>query len=394
MSFDDCQKSLAGGPSLGLYVHFPYCRQRCSYCDFNAHLAPANGEQAYKDYHQALLADIQSLPAARVRSIFWGGGTPSLMPLPYLVEVQQALTEKLQWTQDLENTIEVNPATLDRQGFEVLRSHGWNRVSLGAQAFQPHLLEMVGRIHTASEIETALQAARAAGFDNLSLDLIYGFPQQTLEHWRETLERALALEPEHLSVYALTVEPSTRLEKQLQQGELHLPDEDVREAMDHLTEEMLGGAGFHRYEISNWAKPGRESQHNLLYWNDSPYLGVGCGAVSFYDGWRRERIKPPLYYQKAIAEGRSPISFAERRDHDGALKDALMMGLRVSQGISVSELARRFPGLSSEQMHGFFSRLPGHWWRQEGERYALTRAGWDFHSEVTMELMSVLFSFS
>lgn len=375
-------------------MHFPYCRQRCSYCDFNAHLAPIDGERAFRDYHEALLVDIHSLPAARVRSIFWGGGTPSLMPLPYLVEIQRALGERLQWTADLENTLEVNPATMGQGGFEALRANGWNRVSLGAQAFQPHLLEMVGRIHTAAEIEIAVRAARAAGFDNISLDLIYGLPQQTLAHWKETLERALSLEPEHLSVYALTVEPSTRLEKQLQQGELHLPDEDSREAMDHLSEDLLVASGFHRYEISNWARPGRESQHNLLYWNDSPYLGVGCGAVSFYDGWRRERIKPPLYYQKAIAEGRSPVSFAERRDHDGALKDALMMGLRVSHGVSVRELAKRFPGLCQEQMQSFFERLPDHWWRRDGDRYTLTRAGWDFHSEVTMELMSVLFSFS
>jgi oxygen-independent coproporphyrinogen-3 oxidase len=392
--FDDCQKSLAGGPSLGLYVHFPYCRQRCSYCDFNAHLAPTDTEKAYHDYHQALMADIATLPPARVRTIFWGGGTPSMMPLPNLVEAQKALDQCFTWTEDLENTLEVNPGTMDQAGFEHLLANGWNRLSLGGQAFQPELLELVGRVHTAQDIETTYHDARRAGFRNLSLDLIYGFPQQSLRQWEVSLQRTLELEPEHLSIYCLTVEPSTRLEKQLAQGELELPDEDVREAMDDLSEVLLTQAGFRRYEVSNWAQPGRESKHNLLYWTDASYLGVGCGAVSYHDGWRQERIKPPLYYQKAIAAGRSPVSYAERRSMDGTLKDTLMMGLRVAEGVSLQELAQKFPGLTDGQLEEFFQRLPRHWWREQRGRYQLTRAGWDFHSEVTMELLSVLFSFS
>jgi oxygen-independent coproporphyrinogen-3 oxidase len=394
MSFDDCQKSLSGGPSLGLYVHFPYCRQRCSYCDFNAHLAPPDTRSAYRDYHQALMADIATLPAARIRTVFWGGGTPSMMPLPYLIEVQQALDRRFHWTDDLENTLEVNPGTMDQAGFAQLLEHGWNRLSLGAQAFQPELLELVGRVHTAEDIETTFRDARRAGFANLSLDLIYGFPEQTLEQWRESLQRALDLDPEHLSIYCLTVEPSTRLEKQLEKGELHLPDEEVREAMDDEMIAILTQAGFRRYEVSNWAKPDRESRHNLLYWTDASYLGVGCGAVSYYDGWRQERIKPPLYYQKAIADGRSPVSFAERRSTDGALKDTLMMGLRVAEGVCVHELLRKFPGLTRGQLEEFFGKLPRHWWREDRGRYQLTRAGWDFHSDVTIELLGVVFSFS
>ena len=394
MNFDDCQKSLAGGPSLGLYVHFPYCRQRCSYCDFNAHLAPTDTEKAYHDYHQALMADIATLPPARVRTIFWGGGTPSMMPLPNLIEAQKALDQRFTWTEDLENTLEVNPGTMNQAGFEHLLANGWNRLSLGAQAFQPELLELVGRVHTAQDIETTYHDARRAGFRNLSLDLIYGFPQQSLRQWEVSLQRTLELEPEHLSIYCLTVEPSTRLEKQLAQGELELPDEDVREVMDDLSELLLTQAGFRRYEVSNWAQPGRESKHNLLYWTDASYLGVGCGAVSYHDGWRQERIKPPLYYQKAIAAGRSPVSYAERRSMDGTLKDTLMMGLRVAEGVSLEELAQKFPGLTDSQLEEFFQRLPRHWWREQRGRYQLTRAGWDFHSEVTMELLSVLFSFS
>lgn len=393
MAFDDCGQSLAGGPPLGLYVHFPYCRQRCTYCDFNAHLAPAETTQAYQEYHRALMADIANLPSARISTIFWGGGTPSMMPLPYLIEAQQALDQTFTWTPDLENTLEVNPGTMGEAEFRALLEHGWNRLSLGAQAFQPELLKLVGRVHTAADIESTFLAARRAGFSNLSLDLIYGFPQQTLEQWEETLARALALEPQHLSVYCLTIEPSTRLERQLAQGELTLPEEEEREAMDDRGIEILTRAGFRRYEVSNWAQPGRESRHNLIYWTDASYLGVGCGAVSYHDGWRRERIKPPLYYQKAMAEGRSPLSYAERRGSDGALKDSLMMGLRVAEGVSIERLLQRYPGLSEDQLEGFFCRLPSHWWRLDQGRYQLTRSGWDFHSEVTMKLLDMVFSF-
>ncbi len=391
MTFDDCAKSLAGGPSLGLYVHFPYCLHRCSYCDFNAHLVPQTSESAFKDYHRALMDDIESLPRARVRTVFWGGGTPSLMPLENLLEVQRALDEKFVWTDDIENTLEVNPSTMQESDFLALRSNGWNRLSIGAQAFQPHLLELVGRIHTPEQIETTFRSARRAGFSNLSLDLIYGFPQQTFEDWKETLERALELEPEHLSVYCLTIEPSTRLEKQLAQGELVLPDEEIREAMDDFAIERLTEAGFYRYEVSNWARPGRESRHNLLYWTNASYLGVGCGAVSYYDGWRQERIKPPVYYQKAIWAGRSPITYAERRSLDGALKDNLMMGLRVKEGVRLTDLQEQFPSLVLSQLQQYFEMLPEEWWGSEGDRFFLTRQGWDFHSEVTMKLLDVCF---
>lgn len=393
VEFDDCALSLAGGPSLGLYIHFPYCRHRCSYCDFNAHVTSGDRDTAYTQYHKALMADIVTLPKARIRTVFWGGGTPSLMPLQYLLEAMKALDQKMLWTEDLENTLEVNPGTMDQKAFRTLRDNGWNRLSIGAQAFQAHLLELVGRAHSAEEIESTFQDARRAGFDNLSLDLIYGFPQQTLEHWKETLRRALALEPEHLSVYCLTIEPSTRLEKQLAQGELQLPDEEVREAMDDLAIELLEAEGFYRYEVSNWSRPGKESRHNCLYWTNVGYLGAGCGAVSYYNGWRQERIKPPAYYQKALEQGRSPIIYAERRDLDGTLKDNLMMGLRVADGVTVSALRKQFPGLEGEQIEAFFQTLPSTWWKGDGDRYWLTRQGWDFHSEVAMKLMDVLFEF-
>lgn len=381
-------------PTLALYVHIPYCRQRCTYCDFNAHVLPHTGKDLFEDYAQALMTDIRAQERASVSTIFWGGGTPSLMPTDLLGRVVECLNERFDWNEDLENTLEVNPGTAELEKFEDYRRLGINRLSIGAQSFHSEHLERVGRIHTADQIEETFGLARRAGFDNVSLDLIYGFPYQSVAQWAESLERAVALAPEHLSIYQLTIEPSTRLEVQLAKGELELPPEDDMIAMDDLAESVLSDLGYERYEVSNWALPGRECRHNLKYWSDSPYLGLGCGAVSFLHGWRFERIKAPSYYQKAMASGRSPVVFAERRSLDGALKDHLMMGLRVKEGVRCEQLLQRYPGLSREQLEQFFANLPPDWWSFEDETFRLTRKGWDFHSTVTMELMNVMFSFS
>jgi len=293
-----------------------------------------------------------------------------------------------------ENTIEVNPGTVGEEKFTAYLEAGINRLSIGAQSFHPDHLELVGRIHSAEDIRKCVESARRAGFQNISLDLIYGFPTQTLSQWKETVEKALALEPHHLSVYQLTIEPSTRLQVQLEKGELSLPPEDDMVEMDDWAVQRLSDSGMRRYEISNWALPGYECGHNLRYWADQSYLGLGCGAVSFLDGWRIERIKPPRYYEKAIREGRSPVVFAERRGADGALKDYLMMSLRVAGGVELSTLRLRFPALTEQHLQHFFERLPQDWWKRSGERFQLTRKGWDFHSNVTMELMDVMFSFS
>lgn len=354
---------------------------------------PDQPEQAFSVYTQALIADIESQPEAEVATLFWGGGTPSLLPIPEFERITQVLARKFHFTSDLEHTVEVNPGTVTEEKLERYLSSGVNRLSIGAQSFHSEHLELVGRVHTAAEIENTFQVARRSGFGNLSLDLIYGFPTQTVEQWDETLSRALALGPDHLSVYQLTIEPSTRLESQLARGELALPPEDDLTAMDDRAELLLSGAGFERYEVSNWSREGRRCRHNLRYWDDSPYLGLGCGGVSFLRGWRIERIKAPAYYQKAIQQGRSPVVFAERRGLDGALKDHLMMGLRVKGGVNWKHLSQRYPGLDRAQLQTFFERLPAAWWRVTPEGYELTRQGWDFHSEVTMELMDVMFSF-
>ena len=376
-----------------LYLHVPYCRSRCTYCDFNAYQLNTEADTAFSDYADALILDIENGEFVEVASIFWGGGTPSLMPASELSRIVEVVKRKHPLIAGGEHTIEANPGTVTPELFDAYLKVGINRLSMGAQAFQKKLLTLIGRVHTDEQVETSFAAALRAGFENISLDLIYGFPHQTVGEWRESLQRALALRPEHLSIYQLTVEPATRLEVQLAKGELELPPEDDMIAMDDLSEELLSEAGYSRYEISNWALPGRECRHNLKYWADAPYIGRGCGAVSFLNGWRIERIKPPNYYQRALREGRSPVVFAERRGADGALKDLLMMGLRVKSGLPWSLLEQRFPTLQRSQVEAFLARLPQEWWVLDDSGIRLTRKGWDFHSNVTMELMDVMFSF-
>jgi putative oxygen-independent coproporphyrinogen III oxidase len=390
--FVEDHPNLSTGPPA-LYLHVPYCRSRCTYCDFNAYHLNAEVESAFTDYAEALIQDIRNSPPEPVSSLFWGGGTPSLMPVDKLAQIVDEVRNVHPLTAGAEHSIEVNPGTATARDMARYLELGINRLSVGAQSFEAEHLLLVGRVHSPDQIESSLRQAREVGFDNLSLDLIYGFPTQTVDQWRRTLERALSLQPEHLSVYQLTVEPATRLQVQLAKGELTLPCEDELIEMDDLAEQVLSTEGYQRYEVSNWCRPGKECRHNLRYWADQPYLGLGCGAVSFVNGWRIERIKPPNYYQRALAQGRSPVVFAERRGSDGALKDYLMMALRVSGGVRWSTVQQRFPGLTKEQILEFLERLPADWWRATDSHFELTRRGWDFHSEVTMELMNVMFSF-
>ncbi len=376
---------------MGVYLHFPYCRSRCTYCDFNAYTAPEADVQAA--YIEALCRDIEEEGRQRpftVRSLFCGGGTPSLYGAESIARVLEACRGVFEFSHEVEVTLEANPGTVNETQLRGLREAGVNRVSFGVQTFQPELLKVLNRIHLPGEAEDAVLQARRAGFTNLSLDLMYGLPGQTLEDWVDTLGRALALAPEHLSIYQLTVEPGTRLEAQLRTGELTLPDEDLTWAMDRRLRKELRAAGFRRYEISNWARTGRESVHNRIYWRDEPYLGLGCGATGFVDGWRIRRLLHPHAYARALAEGRSPIASAERMGTEGALKDTLMMGLRTRYGVDLAQLGRRYPELRLARLRRFFAGLPAPWVERRGSRVRLSGQGANFASTVQLQLMETL----
>ena len=386
--------------SLALYLHIPFCTAKCGYCDFNSyagldHLVPA--------YTRALVREIELwAPAARdvrVESVFFGGGTPSLTSLDDMRAITDAVRAHYNVAPDAEWTLESNPAELTEEHLAGLRAQGINRLSIGVQSLHDDELRMLDRLHSAERAMEAVAAARAAGFDNVSLDLIFGLIEQPLGRWQETLERALTLRPEHLSCYALGVEPGTPLHYRVARGELPEPDPDVAAAQYEWTRERLARADYRQYEISNWARPGRECRHNLVYWRAEPYLGFGAGAHSFFAGRRFANVDAPNRYAEAI-----DASYEERREtgratmhqiaggetpDDATLRsDAMILGLRLLEGVAVGEFAERF-GCTPEEAFG--SALERHrslgLLEQDGDRLRLTARGLLLSNEVFVDLL-------
>ena len=339
---------------LSLYLHIPFCTAKCGYCDFNSyegldHLVP--------DYTPALVRELELwAPAARshrVETVFLGGGTPSLTSLDDMETIVRGLRDQYDVAPDAEWTLEANPTELTQEHLEGLRALGINRLSIGVQSLHDDELELLDRQHSAERAVEGVRAARAAGFDNVNMDLIFGLIDQPLERWQGTLERAIGLAPEHLSCYALTVEPGTLLYYQVQKGMLPEPDPDVVAEQYEWTRDRLAGAGYEQYEISNWARPGHACRHNLVYWRAEPYIGVGAGAHSFFAGQRLANVDSPQRYvelvnasheERAATGGGTLQQIAGGETPDAATlrADALILGLRLLEGVSRLEYADRF----------------------------------------------------
>ena len=320
--------------SEGLYVHIPFCAKRCHYCDFNTY---EGMEGLAPDYVEALKRDLELAagPAQPLRSVFFGGGTPSLLSAPQIKEILDAVRARCGLLPNAEITLEANPGTADLAKFAGFRAAGVNRLSFGFQAKQDKHLLALGRIHDAAQSGEAWRLARAAGFDNLSLDLMFGLPEQSAEEWRESLQWALAFRPEHLSFYGLTIESGTRYHYLQSQGQLPLPGEDLQADMYAEGIQRLAAAGLGQYEISNFAKPGRESVHNRLYWRNRETLGIGAGAWSYVAGNRFMREKNPPLYMEAIRQGRIPATENEHLEGLEARGEAIYLGLRMLEGIDL-----------------------------------------------------------
>ncbi|MGD0205833.1 MAG: radical SAM family heme chaperone HemW [Dehalococcoidia bacterium] len=346
--------------SVSLYVHIPFCQSKCSYCDFNSY---AGLESLIEPYVGALIAEMglwrQPNQHMNVATVFFGGGTPSLLPLPEMERIVTALRQRFRLAADAEVSCEANPGTVDCPYLQGLRSLGVNRLSLGVQSFHDDELAMLGRIHTAAEAREAYHAARQAGFDNVNLDLIYGLPRQTMTAWQYTVEEAIALQPDHLSLYALSVEEGTPLADAVAHGRLPPPDADLAADMYLWAEDALAAARYQHYEISNWALPGRQCRHNLTYWLNESYLGLGAGAHSCFGGFRFANVKDPRRYipfveesakgDGRLAEGLAPflaglghIVFAEQMTAARTMAETVVLGLRLVEGLPLEEFRRRF----------------------------------------------------
>ena len=347
--------------SLGLYIHIPFCKSKCAYCDF---YSLARSEERMDAYCAALGRDLaQRVPAAKahtVDSVFFGGGTPSYLGAARLAGLLETVFAHYRVAADAELTLEANPdSAREADALRTLRTAGFNRVSLGAQSFDDGELREIGRIHTADEIAQAVGAARAAGFDNLSLDLIYGLPRQTMRRWRENLTAALALSPEHLSCYALKVEEGTPL--YLRSERAQLPDDDAQADFYLETVDMLARHGYAQYEISNFARAGFESRHNLKYWTLGEYLGFGPGAHSDFAGHRFAVARDLDAYLagKAVLSEDTAISRRERQ------REYFLLRLRTVRGVCEAETDADFAAAEAVlrvcAAHGLAERNGGRW---------------------------------
>jgi oxygen-independent coproporphyrinogen III oxidase len=339
--------------SLSLYLHIPFCRHRCSYCDFNTYTSLSALRPLYA---AALAAEIrqvgQSAPAERpaVQTVFFGGGTPSLMTAQELAEILKAVRESFSLAPEAEISLEANPGTVSAAYLAAVRELGVNRLSFGVQSVVPAELALLEREHDFAAVVEVVSAAKSAGFDHISLDLIYGLPGQSLASWQESLRAALALQPAHLSLYCLTIEPGTPMQRWLHNGRIQAPDPDLAADQYELACDYLARDGFVHYEISNWARPGRECRHNLTYWRNQEYLGLGAGAHGHAGGYRYQVVKQPRVYLRRLESGAGahyPWSAAVAEKHavgrEEAISDTVITQLRLLQeGLDLAAFAGRF----------------------------------------------------
>jgi len=326
--------------SVSLYIHIPFCEAKCAYCDFNSY---AGLEHLYDDYVEALveeMAIVGGLFSLRGRTIYLGGGTPTVLSLQQLKRILEGCLQAFVIDEGAEVCCEANPGTVDLPYLESLLHLGVGRLSLGVQSLHDDELQLLGRVHTSAQAREAYQMARQAGFENLNLDLIYAFPGHTLKRWRATLERAMALGPEHLSLYPLSLEKGTPLWGRVERGEVRAPDDDLAAEMYLLAEKLL--EAYRHYEISNWAKPGYECRHNLTYWRNEGYLGFGAGAHSYYGGRRSWNVAWPEEYIRRLKAGQSATEGEEVIEAPLEMTETLFMGLRLSEGVEFEGFQHRF----------------------------------------------------
>ena len=339
---------------MGLYTHVPFCKTKCPYCDFNTYQGI---ESQMGSYLEAVTGELRlwgrSLANPQVRTVFFGGGTPSYLPDGDIAAILEAANDAFAIASDAEVTIEANPGDLNAEACRGLLRQGVNRLSIGVQSLDNGLLQLLGRRHSADGAIEAFQTARTAGFNNVNLDLMYGLPNQSLAQWEDTIARLAALSPEHISLYALTLEEGTPMRLWADQGKIPEPDPDLAADMYDMARRVLAESGYRHYEISNWAQPGHESRHNLIYWRNEPYLGVGPGAHSRLGTYRFWTILSPRDYASREAQWRQSSqgqrdAFGERElreartvdgwehiDEDTACAETMFLGLRLLDGLDL-----------------------------------------------------------
>ncbi len=377
---------MSGG--MELYLHMPFCVRKCAYCDF---LSFPSGAKTQRMYAKRLMEDIgvmgKRYGEIPVETIFIGGGTPSVPDSGLIVEIMEHVRHAFHVADGAEISMEANPGTVTREKLTDYRKAGINRLSFGLQSANDRELKLLGRIHTWAEFLESFTLARECGFANLNIDLMSALPGQTCESWKETLSRVTDLDPEHISAYSLIIEEGTPFGERYgsEEGRKLLPDEDSEREMYHETKRFLKDCGYERYEISNYAKPGRECRHNIGYWTGVPYLGLGLGASSYLDGCRFT-VNPDM--KQYLEEKPGMFADIEKLTKKDMEEEFFYVGLRMTAGVSLSEFERRF-GISAKEvypglMETFVKEKAAHF---EGDRFVLTDYGLDVSNYIMAQFL-------
>lgn len=324
---------------ISLYIHIPFCKQRCFYCDFPTF---AGKERFREDYVEALIKEIEDKCSNYlIKTIFIGGGTPSYLEEKELEKLLIAVS-KLNLSDKLEYSIECNPGTVNEDKLKIMKKYGINRISFGLQSCNNQLLKKIGRIHTFKEFLENYNLARKIGFNNINIDLMYGLPNLTIQDWKDTLEKISELRPEHISAYSLIIEEGTAFYKLYEKDKLELPSEDDERVMDKLTKDILKSNGYHQYEISNFALPGKECEHNKVYWSLEEYIGVGSASSSYIDGYRLVNTSNINDYIEKINNNISVVIDKYENTIEDEMEEFVFMGLRMVSGIDLLKFKKKF----------------------------------------------------
>jgi oxygen-independent coproporphyrinogen-3 oxidase len=329
---------------LGLYLHFPFCISKCPYCDFNSYqLKEENQISSYiSAFYQEITTYSKKLKKNNIKTIYLGGGTPTILSGVQIYNILEFCKSKFTIDKDAEITIEANPGTLDGEKLKLLIESGINRLSLGAQSFNNLFLKKLGRIHNTQDIIDSYYLAREKGFNNINIDIMFALPGQTKEDLQVTLKKAISLKPDHLSLYNLTIKPGTEYYKKYKKGKLKLPTEDEEYDMYNWAINFLEESDFEHYEISNFARPYKKSMHNLIYWQNKPYLGIGAGAYSFIKGYRYMNYENPARYIKEIMSDKLPVDNGEKLSLRKRMIETIILGLRTKDGVGYKKFKTRF----------------------------------------------------
>lgn len=375
---------------IGLYLHFPFCKRKCNYCDFNSY---SGIEDLIPSYIEALKCEINRfLPCSYpVRSVYFGGGTPSYLPSHDVSSLLIYLKKNFHIDSNAEITLEVNPGTTNRTALTEYRRAGFNRLSIGLQATQDSILKTLGRIHGWGDFIETFQTSQEIGFSNIGIDLIYGLPGQSLGDWEETLAKVVSLNPTHISAYGLQIEEGTPFGKMMDEGRLGVPSEAVVVTMMETAMRYLPDHGYLQYEISNYARPGFESIHNIGYWKGEPYLGFGAGATSTLHRERWTNFRDPTRYIQAVLKGSPAIAEREAIDQKTAAVERLMLGLRMRAGLDMEKFKEEYlpePSLDWEEEIDFLEEQGFIY--IEGRRIGLTDRGIPVSNEIIARLLRYL----